>query len=1221
MKKKSLVKRVSAVALAMLLVSGTMEMVAGGIVANAEEGIEVGAELLSDASFEAGIWASGTSWSVLPEHWDSTTIADYTESTHDGGNAINYWTQDAQVITISQSVNLEAGTYSFSAYNQGALCTSYLFIDSQQSSPVSLTGWGTWDELSGTFTVIENGTYSVGIVLNNNDGGWGYIDDMSLKCTSLAGGNGGQGGSGDGGQGDSGNGGQGDNATMNDIALINGDFEDGTSGWTLTGFNSVAINSWASNNTTNTLSLWLSDDDAVAGAAEYVIKLSAGEYAFSFEVSGKAAASGLRASVKNGESVLTVGSEITTTDWDVWQVVSTEEFTLTQDTEVTFSLAGNVTATYWGNIDNLTLKGTGSIVTGDGGSGDGGQGDSGNGDQGGQSQITYYPESEPVVGELEVERVTQLSTAFIMGVDISSVMSEFASGVVYYDYDGNVINNIDSFCAFLKAQGITHVRVRVWNDPKDANGNGYGGGNNDVATAKAIADACRSAGLKMLVDFHCSDFWTDPGKQFSPKAWSGKTSTEKAALLNTFVGEALSTIDASKDVVDMVQIGNETNNGIAGETSVAAMCELFNSGAAAVRAYNSNAKVVIHVTNPEKSTMTSWAQKLDANNVDYDIIGTSYYPYWHGTLSNLKSQMNTVRSTYNKDVMVVETSYAYTLNDTDGHSNTVRVGNNDDITSSSNYCTEEFSVQGQATSLRNLVQAVADVQGLGVFYWEPAWITVGDTTGLTGAALTAQVNANKAKWEAYGSGWASSYSAQYDPSDAGVWYGGSAVDNEAMFYSDGTPTAGWKIWNYVKTGAETNFVEVNSITEPELELVEGDTLNLPATVAVSYNKGVAEDAVVWNTDDVAAVDVNKAGTYTVRGIVTFSKTVNKGSYASATTAEVECVVIVKPANLLDSEVASFETGTGYTSSDGSVLKITGDDPYAGSKALHWYKTTATEENFTYDSTVALSNGTYKLTAFTQGAVGDKVSIDILDENGNVLSVGSEVTLNGWKDWKNPEVSITVSGDKNITFRINVNMTAGGWGTLDSLYLYQTASGSNSGSDGGNNSGNNGGNDGGNSSGNNSSSNSNSGNNEGSNVTGNTTANNAANANNTAKNDNKNNHKSDNKADNRTDNKNNSNNQSDADGVSVTADTTEADYEVEDDKNVPLAGDMDTADVELQESTEKPIGGAVVTAGTSAITSKSDSKKAANVSLIIGLVVAVGLVGGLGFLIIRASRFR
>ena len=408
---------------------------------------------------------------------------------------------------------------------------------------------------------------------------------------------------------------------------------------------------------------------------------------------------------------------------------------------------------------------------------------------------------------ITIEKVKNLSSDFIMGADISSMISELDSGVVYRDYDGNELKTLDDIVKFLAEQGINHIRVRVWNDPYDSDGNGYGGGNNDVAKAKKFAEACRKVGIKMLVDFHCSDLWTDPGKQQAPKAWKNYTLDQKAGALTEFIEASLNTIDPKKDVVDMVQVGNETTGGFIGETNVVNMCTLFSAGSKGVKAYNKDVKVVIHVESPHKGTVAAWAKNLSDNNVNYDIIATSYYPYWHGTLANLKSQFQTVKSTYGKDVMVAETSYAYTLADSDGHENTVRVGNND----SGDNVTEPFTEQGQATYIRNLINTVNEAGGLGVYYWEPAWLTVGDTTGLTDDAYDSQVVENKTKWEKYGSGWASSYASEYDAKDAGKWFGGSAVDNQAMFYPDGTATAALHVWNYVRTGAKSNLIGVEKI--------------------------------------------------------------------------------------------------------------------------------------------------------------------------------------------------------------------------------------------------------------------------------------------------------------------------------------------------------------------------------------------------------------------------
>ncbi len=639
-----------------------------------------------------------------------------------------------------------------------------------------------------------------------------------------------------------------------------------------------------------------------------------------------------------------------------------------------------------------------------------------------------------ITGEINVEKIKDLPEDFIMGMDISSVMSEFASGVTYKDFEGNTIDNITDFCKFLAENGITHVRVRVWNNPYDADGNGYGGGNCDVATAAAIAEGCRSAGLKMLIDFHCSDFWADPGKQQVPKAWEGYTLEQKQAAVETFISESLATIDPNHQTVDMVQVGNETTGGFVGETSVANMCTLFSAGAKAVHEYNEDVKVVIHVTNPEKGNVTTWAKNLNTYSVDYDVLATSYYPYWHGTLANLQSELATVKETYGKDVMVAETSYAYTLNDSDGHDNTVRVGNND----TGSNTLQPFSVQGQATAIRNVMNTVNAAGGLGVFYWEPAWITVGDTTGLSDDALDTQVAANRTKWEANGSGWAASYAGEYDADDAGKWYGGSAVDNEAMFYPDGTPTAALYVWNYVKTGAISKYTSVESIENPTETINASATFTLPETVTVTYNSGTVDETVAWNTTEAAAINTAVSGTYTVSGTVTFSKTINQGTYNGKTTADVTYTLTVKQPNLItDADDAGFEKGDNFTISGSGISSIPApDDPYAGTGSMHWYNATATTGIVTYNKVITLEAGKYHFEAVAQGYAGDTVTLQILNTDKEVLFTGDATTLEGWTVWKDVETSFELTETTDVILQMVVGIQDGGWGTADELYLYQ-----------------------------------------------------------------------------------------------------------------------------------------------------------------------------------------
>ena len=647
---------------------------------------------------------------------------------------------------------------------------------------------------------------------------------------------------------------------------------------------------------------------------------------------------------------------------------------------------------------------------------------------------TKSEDDTPVTGEINVEKIKNLPEDFIMGMDISSVMSEFASGVTYKDFEGNTIDNITDFCKFLAENGITHIRVRVWNDPYDANGNGYGGGNCDVATAAEIAEGCRAAGLKMLIDFHCSDFWADPGKQQVPKAWSGYTLEQKADAVEEFIGASLRTIDPNHETIDMVQVGNETTGSFVGESGAENMCKLFSAGAKAIRAYNEEVKIVIHVTNPEKGRVTTWAKNLDTYAVDYDVLATSYYPYWHGTLANLQSELAAVKANYGKDTMVAETSYAYTLEDSDGHSNTVRVGNND----SGANTLQPFSVQGQATAIRNVMETVNNAGGLGVFYWEPAWITVGDITGLSGDELETQMAANKEAWETYGSGWAASYGGEYNPEDAGKWYGGSAVDNEAMFYPDGTPTAGLYVWNYVKTGAVSRYVSVESVTNPEETIDANAAFTLPETVVVTYNSGEADETVAWNEEEVAAIDTAVSGVYTVSGTVTFSKEINQGAFSGMTSAEVIYTLTVKQPNLVtDANDAGFESGVNYTIGGKGISAIPAkDDPYEGKGSMHWYYTSATTGTVTYNKVITLEPGKYSAELMSQGFAGDTISLQILSDDDEVLFEGDATVLEGWAVWKKVAVDFMITKQTDVKIQIVVNMQKGGWGTADALYLYK-----------------------------------------------------------------------------------------------------------------------------------------------------------------------------------------
>ncbi len=384
-------------------------------------------------------------------------------------------------------------------------------------------------------------------------------------------------------------------------------------------------------------------------------------------------------------------------------------------------------------------------------------------------------------GDVTVEPIDFKNPDFIRGMDISSVIALEKSGVVFRDESGKT----EDVFKLLADNGVNTIRVRVWNDPSTTDGRGYGGGNNDVDTAALIGKRAARYGMKLLVDFHYSDFWADPGKQKAPKVWSGMSVDEKCTALYDYTAASLNTIRDAGANIGMVQIGNETTMGIAGENSWENMAKLYNAGSQAVRDFSRDTLVVIHYTNPENSYIKTLADFLHDYNVDYDVFATSYYPCWHGSLSNLTEVLNYPAEKYGKYAMVAETSYPYTLSDSDGHPNTISEWNNN----SGENMLWQFTPQGQADEVRAVMNAVNEVdggKGLGMFYWEGAWISVGDVTGLSGDAYTKRLEQNKLLWERDGSGWAASACAEYDPDDAGKWYGGSAVDNQAFFLPDGS---------------------------------------------------------------------------------------------------------------------------------------------------------------------------------------------------------------------------------------------------------------------------------------------------------------------------------------------------------------------------------------------------------------------------------------------------
>ena len=336
-----------------------------------------------------------------------------------------------------------------------------------------------------------------------------------------------------------------------------------------------------------------------------------------------------------------------------------------------------------------------------------------------------------------VKPIPELADGFIRGMDVSSILSEEKSGVKYYNADGA---EQDVFTTMAEA-GVNYARIRVWNDPYDENGNGYGGGNNDLATAVALGKRATAYGMKVCVDFHYSDFWADPKRQHAPKAWEGMDIGQKCDALYDFTKESLTEIlDAGVDV-GMVQVGNEINNGMSGETKLENVTQLLHAGCRGVREisekYEKDISIAIHYTRiTDKAQVDSLVANLEKSEMDYDMIGISFYPFWDGSMSNMQRVVELIQERYGKKVFIAETSYCYTSEDGDGSGNSL-VGIEDLVEG------YPATVQGQASMVRDVCAAAHEAGAVGVFYWEGVWLPVGEASA-----------DNSPVWEKYGSGWA-----------------------------------------------------------------------------------------------------------------------------------------------------------------------------------------------------------------------------------------------------------------------------------------------------------------------------------------------------------------------------------------------------------------------------------------------------------------------------------
>ena len=329
---------------------------------------------------------------------------------------------------------------------------------------------------------------------------------------------------------------------------------------------------------------------------------------------------------------------------------------------------------------------------------------------------------------------------FVKGMDLSTLLEMERCGAKYFD-QGKEMDILD----IMKSYDVDTIRLRLWNDPKSETGEPYGAGNNDLAETLAIGKRVSDAGFGVLLNFHYSDFWADPGKQFKPKAWSSYGVEELEKAVYDFTKESLTAVLDAGVNVTMIQVGNELSNGLLWPEGKMPnydnIAKFVSAGIRACREIKADIPLMIHLDNGGKNELyRDWFDHYVERGEDFDYIGLSYYPFWHGSLQSLEDNMNDIAVRYGKELIVAEVSMGYTMEDYKSYEKL-------EDSERKGYATRQklvdkieypMTVQGQVDFTKdflNRVAHVADDKGCGFFWWEPAWIPVPGSGWATPASL------------------------------------------------------------------------------------------------------------------------------------------------------------------------------------------------------------------------------------------------------------------------------------------------------------------------------------------------------------------------------------------------------------------------------------------------------------------------------------------------------
>jgi len=573
---------------------------------------------------------------------------------------------------------------------------------------------------------------------------------------------------------------------------------------------------------------------------------------------------------------------------------------------------------------------------------------------------------------IHVNPIPGISPDFIKGADVSMTPAMEQLGAKFYDIDGKQMDEFD----IMKKYGINWIRLRIWNNPSAGQG---GGGETDEAKALAMTKRAHEHGMKVLIDFHYSDWWADPGKQYTPKAWQGHDKDQLKKDIYDYTKKVLGDFKAAGETPEMVQVGNEITNGIcwpvgkfAATDDGKTLAELLQSGLQAVHDSDPGIKTMLHLDNGGNNWMyENFFDKLITNNGvnDFDVIGLSYYPFWSGTMDELANNLNAISKKYNKDVIVVETSFGWSNKNFDNMKNPYaekeeRVGG------------FRSTVQGQATGLRTLMDRVSKVpggKGLGVFYWAP------DSYPVKGAGSFANT--------------------------------GDEWDNLCMFDPNGKALESWQVWNDVSNPKiKTIQPTVKSLDTLPVETGKGQPARMPDTVRVTYSDDHAvEVPMTWKDASV----FQKPGKYTVKSSV---KVDGKEYPVKTEVNVVNKVNVVKNGDFEDVNL------NGWTiSGDQVVDAISKNGDSIGKGSLHYWSDKAFAFTVSQKLT-GLKDGKYTAAVSTQGGGGQSKYQLYVKTGGQDYTADIQDTK--WNDWHTFTIKDIVVKDGKAEIGVAMNAAPG-----------------------------------------------------------------------------------------------------------------------------------------------------------------------------------------------------